>query len=89
VAPFQLELNPAGETTSYTVWSQAMGEAWLPVADRVRLAWELGGERGRAWVPWEKAQARLSHLLEPVGLFPERYRFKEPPQAGLLESLLG
>jgi hypothetical protein len=89
VAPFQLELNPAGETTSYTIWSQAMGEAWLPVADRVRLAWELGGERGRAWVPWEKAQARLSHLLEPVGLFPERYRFKEPPQAGLLESLLG
>jgi len=27
-------------------------------------------------------QARLNHLLEPVGLFPERYRFKEPPPPG-------
>jgi len=88
VAPFELEVSPAGETSTYTVWSQSMGEAWLPVADRVRLAWELGGERGRAWVPWAKAQARLSHLLEPVGLFPERYRFRQAPPAGLLESLL-
>jgi hypothetical protein len=88
VAPFQLELSPGGQTTSFTVWSETMGEAWLPVADRVRLAWELGGEPGRAWVPWVKVQERLSHLLEPVGLFPERYRFKQAPPAGLLESLL-
>jgi hypothetical protein len=88
VPPLQLELTPAGETGSYTTWNQTMGETWLPVADRVRMAWVLGGERGRAWVPWEKAQARLSHLLEPVGLFPERYRFREAPPAGLLESLL-
>jgi hypothetical protein len=88
VAPFQLERTPAGETRSFTVWSQGMGEAWLPVAERVKLAWEVGGERGLAWVPWARAQARLSPLLEPVGLFPERYRFKAPPPAGLLESLL-
>jgi hypothetical protein len=88
VAPFQLELTPGGQTTSFTVWSQAMGEAWLPVADRIRLAWEQGGEPGRAWVPWAKVQDRFSHLLEPVGLFPERYRFSQAPPPGLLESLL-
>ncbi|MDR3671554.1 MAG: hypothetical protein P4L36_11960 [Holophaga sp.] len=88
VAPFQVEPGPGGGTTSFTVWSPAMGEAWLPVADRVRLGWELGGEPGKAWVPWAKVQERFSHLLEPVGLFPERYRFKQVPPAGLLESLL-
>jgi hypothetical protein len=88
VAPFHLERTPSGATASYTVWSQAMGEAWLPVADRVRLAWELGGERGRACLPWEKVHGRLNHLLEPVGLFPERYRFKQPPPVGALEKLL-
>jgi hypothetical protein len=88
VAPLQLALTPAGEPASFTVWSPAMGEAWLPQADRVRLEWVLGGERGRAWVPWARAQERLSPLLEPVGLFPERYRFREAPRTGLLEALL-
>jgi hypothetical protein len=88
VAPFQLEHTPAGKLASYTVWSPAMGEAWLPEADQVRLAWEVGGERGRARVPWEKVKTRLSHLLEPVGLFPERYRFKDLPETGQLEGLL-
>lgn len=88
VAPLRLERTGAGEPASYTEWNEAMGEAWLPLADRVRLAWELGGERGRAWVPWARVQGRLSHLLEPVGLFPERYRFKAAPQAGQLEDLL-
>ena len=89
VAPLALEAVPPGAPAeSYTFWSHGMGEAWLPVADRLRLDWVLGGERGRVSVPWERVQARLSPLLEPVGLFPERYRFKEPPPPGLLESLL-
>jgi hypothetical protein len=88
VAPLALEKRRGGEAESCTVWSEGMGEAWLPVADRVKLAWVLGGERGRVSVPWDRVQARLSHLLEPVGLFPERYRFKAPPPPGLLENLL-
>jgi hypothetical protein len=55
----------------------------------VRLSWVLHREPGRAWVPWARLQERLSHLLEPVGLFPERYRFKERPDPRMLESLLG
>jgi len=84
LAPFHLS-----QGASFTLWNPAMGEAWLPEADQVRLAWEWGRERGRAWVSWAKVQGRLSQLLEPVGLFPERYRFKRMPEPGLLESLLG
>jgi hypothetical protein len=88
LAPFQVEKTAGGQTRSFTTWSPAMGEAWLPETDQVRLAWELGREPGRAWVPWARVQSRLSHLLEPVGLFPERHRFKTPPQPGQLEGLL-
>jgi hypothetical protein len=88
LAPFQLEKAAGGQFKSFTTWSPAMGEAWLPETDQVRLAWEQGRERGRAWVSWAKVQSRLSHLLEPVGLFPERHRFKISPQPGQLESLL-
>ena len=77
VAPFQLEQTAAGQPSSFTVWSQTMGEAWLPEADRVCL--DLEG--GKTWLSWEAAQRNLSQLLEPVGLFPERYRFKETPRA--------
>jgi len=79
VAPFHLEKTPAGQTGSFTVWSREMGEAWLPEADRVCL-----GTEGSTWLPWEAVQRRLNHLLEPVGLFPERYRFRD----GMLDQLL-
>jgi hypothetical protein len=88
LAPFQVERTKTGQTRSFTVWSPSMGEAWLPEADQVRLAWQLGPERGRAWVPWARVQDSLSHLLEPVGLFPERHRFKQTPEPGQLELLL-
>jgi hypothetical protein len=84
VAPFQLEQTPSGHTGSFTVWSRTMGEAWLPEADRVCLDWEAG----KTWMPWEAVQRKLSHLLEPMGLFPERYRLKEAPRTEVLERLL-
>jgi len=84
VAPFQLEKTPSGQTGSFTVWSRSMGEAWLPEADRVCLDLEAG----KTWLSWEAAQRSLSQLLEPVGLFPERYRFKEVPRTDQLASLL-
>ena len=88
LAPFQVEKTAAGRITSFTEWSPAMGEAWLPEADQVRLGWQLGPERGRACVPWARVQERLSPLLEPVGLFPERYRFRDLPRPSQLEGLL-
>jgi hypothetical protein len=84
VAPFQLEPAPDGPGRSYTVWSPAMGEAWLPRADRVCLDWG----RGPAWVPWERLEAWFGARLEPVGLFPERYRLTAPPDPDQLEALV-
>jgi len=88
LAPFRVEKSASGQTSSFTLWSPAMGEAWLPEADQVCLAWECGREPGRVRAPWARLQQRLSHLLEPVGLFPERYRFKQTPGPRLLESLI-
>ena len=84
VAPFQLVKDPSGQTGSFTVWSRGMGEAWLPEADRVCL--DLG--QGRAWLPWEAVRQGLDGLLEPVGLFPERYRFGDHLRVEQLASLL-
>ena len=84
VAPFRLEKTPAGQVASVTLWSRPQGEAWLPKADQVGLDWA----GGCALVPWETVQERLAPQLEPVGLFPERYRFNGPAQPELLERLL-
>jgi hypothetical protein len=87
LAPFHLQRTPGGKSSSYTVWSRTMEEAWLPEADRMRLSWDAAAGPLEAWIPWELVQRQLSHLLEPIGLFPERYRFKAPPQIDLLRSL--
>ena len=79
----------SGQTSSFTLWSPAMGEAWLPEADQVRLAWELGqGTQGGPGCPGPRCRRCLSPLLEPVGLFPERYRFRAAPGVGVVEALL-
>jgi hypothetical protein len=89
VAPFQLERTAEGQAASYTIWSPDQGDAWLPEADRLCLAWEAEGRRQRAWIPWETVRGCLGPLLEPVGLFPERHRFKERPGNELIRSLVG
>jgi len=83
VTPFHLQKSPAGQVASVTIWSESEGEAWLAKADRV----DLGGA-DHAEVPWETVQTRLAPYLEPVGLFPERYRFSGPSRPELLERLL-
>jgi hypothetical protein len=88
VAPFQLERLPDGPARSYTVWSPAMGEAWLPRTDQVRLSWTRNRACNLAWIAWSRLEARLGPHLEPVGLFPERYRFQAPPDPDLLEGLV-
>jgi len=76
VAPFQLRRNASGVMGSCTFLPQGAEEGWLPEADRVGL---MGGSPGFPtchWVAWDVARQRLGNLLEPMGLFPERYRVK-------------
>jgi hypothetical protein len=87
VAPLHLEKLQAGGVTSCTLWPQGAGEGWLPEAERVGLAVPGPGSPSCLWVPWPEARRELGHLLEPMGLFPERYRVLGFPARDLLEHL--
>jgi hypothetical protein len=89
VAPFQLQRTAEGPAASYTVWSPDHGDAWLPEADRLCLDWEAEGRRQQAWIPWATVRHCLGPLLEPVGLFPERHRFRKMPGSEVIRSLVG
>jgi hypothetical protein len=84
VAPYQLERTRDGQLESWTAWTPDLGEAWLPRADRLCLDWRAG----KVSLPWDAALERLSPLLEPLGLFPERYRFRTVPDPERLAALL-
>ena len=85
VAPLHLERGESGAVTSRTFWQQGVGEGWLPEADQVGLV----GEHDCLWVSWSQARRHLGHLLEPMGLFPERYRFLGFPSRDLMDRLAG
>ena len=84
VAPLHLERTPAGVVASRTLWRRGIGEGWLPEADQVGL---MPTPDSCLWVPWSQARRHLGHLLEPLGMFPERYRFRAFPGGDLLERL--
>jgi hypothetical protein len=87
VAPLHLEKLPSGGVASCTLWPQGIGEGWLPEADRVGLVGAAPGQPSCLWVPWPVVRERAGHLLEPMGLFPERYRVQSFPATDLLEHL--
>ena len=65
--------------SSHAEWFDP-GESWLPRADRIGLDWA----GSRTELSWDQVQGQL----EPVGLFPERYRLSEASRPELLERLL-
>jgi hypothetical protein len=75
VAPFLLERDCAGAVTSRTYLAPEAGEGWLPEADLVGLPAGPGETAGH-WVPWPELRDRLGSRLQPLGLFPERYRLE-------------
>jgi hypothetical protein len=83
VAPLELDRSPNGKVTSLTRWQQGVAEGWLPEADRVGLV----GDQGCIWLSWAQARRHLGHLLEPLGMFPERYRFKGFPDLDTVARL--
>jgi hypothetical protein len=78
----------SGEAFSYCVWSEGV-HAWLPRADMVvfyRHDEENGQVLGSA--PWEEVVQVAGDLLEPLDLYPERYRVRDFPGEEVLEELL-
>ncbi|WP_306598141.1 hypothetical protein [Geothrix sp. 21YS21S-2] len=88
VAPLLVTETPSGAVLSSTFLPGTSEEAWLPEADRVGRLDVGGSHRACQWFPWDTARARLGSLLEPMGIFPERYRIRAMPAPELLASLL-
>jgi hypothetical protein len=87
VAPFRVAKDPSGRMASFTRWTRDGSEGWLPEADHLCLAWGRDLATESLWASWQAVRRRLGHLLEPLGLFPERYRFRTFPSPGDLEAL--
>lgn len=87
VAALQLERDPCGIMGSRTILPLGVEEGWLPEADLLGV--QDPGKGTCHWLPWNVARQRLGDLLEPLGLFPERYRVKDGQGPEGLGALLG
>ncbi len=75
----------SGETGfSYAVWGEGV-DSLLPHADYLMLASQSGGVPVR--IPFARALAVASHLLEPVELYPPRWRARTFPDEATLRRL--
>jgi hypothetical protein len=74
------------EALSYCVWSPCV-PALLPHADRVAFMEEE--DDPPMFMEWDRVGQVLGHLMEPIGMYPERYRVDEFPSEAQLTALRG
>ena len=75
VAPFRSTRRGDDTPISETVWAPA-GEILLPKADVIRFARE---DRDIEVVTWQGAQSVVGNLMEPLDMYPPRYRVRSFP----------
>jgi hypothetical protein len=83
VATFNVVQDPRGRLLSYAVWTERV-VSQLPQTDMVVFG-RLEGEP--AMVPWSAAMEEVGHLLEPLDIYPPRYRVREFPSADQLAAM--
>ncbi len=83
VATFNVVQDPQGRLLSYAVWTESV-ESLLPQTDLVVFGRLEGAP---AMVPWAKAWEEVGHLLEPLEIYPPRYRVREFPSAEQLAAM--
>jgi hypothetical protein len=91
VADFSiLRRKDSNEVTSYCVWSDRL-DTLLPQTDVVFFVRITGeGEKDGAIVanaPWDRVREVAVELMQPQGLYPERYRVKSFPSNDQLAAL--
>jgi hypothetical protein len=90
VATFSAAQNTqSGEVNSYCVWSAGV-ESLLPKTDLVYFFRPGRSETDGALVAaaaWKKVERALGSLLEPLELYPQRFRVREFPTAAQLRQL--
>ena len=72
------------ELTSYCVWGKGV-LAWLPRTDVVAFIAEHGQQP--LMVPWDRALEVTGNLMEPMGMYPERWRVTEFPSNEQLKAM--
>lgn len=76
-----------GRVTSFCSWADGI-ESWLPQTDEVFLGRNEGGDhRVLARVPWDVLREAAGDRMEPLGLYPERWRVNALPEEPVLERL--
>lgn len=89
VASFSaLQNKETGRVTSYSVWSEGV-ECLLPETDAVLFFSPTAADDGKivAGGSWEEVQQVVGELMEPMGLYPERYRVKEFPNGNQIKRI--
>ncbi len=76
VAAFSATEVPDGRVVSYTAWAAEVTHALLPKTDMVVLG-RIGGER--RMVQWQELMDMVGDLMEPLDIYPARYRVREFP----------
>ena len=78
VAPFLFARRPDGTTTSVTVWP-AVGESMLPKAEVIAFKRHGTGPASTISVTWQGAESVVGNLMEPLDMYPPRYRVRAFP----------
>ncbi|HUE74936.1 MAG TPA: DUF1444 family protein [Pirellulaceae bacterium] len=89
VAPFGvLQNKETGRVTSYGVWSEGV-ECLLPHTDAVMFFRPTVPDDGKivAGGAWEHVRQVVGDLMEPLGLYPERYRVREFPSEAQIAKI--
>jgi hypothetical protein len=84
VPTFSVIKAPNGRLFSYAVWAGGVSHALLPKTD-VLLLGRVDGEP--AMVEWEKVVEVAGDLLEPLDMYPFRYRVREFPSEDQLAAM--
>jgi hypothetical protein len=89
VASFKAYEQGDKQVRSFCVWVDG-ADSLLPETDEIHL-YQPGPNQSKgnvvAVASWRQVRDICGDLLEPAGLYPERYRVREFPTSGQLEQL--
>lgn len=83
-----LQNKDNGRVTSYSVWSEGV-PTLLPLTDAILFFRPEADEDSRmaAGGTWEQVQQVVGGMLEPLGIYPERYRVRDFPSEAQLAAI--
>jgi hypothetical protein len=90
VASFSaVQQKETGRITSYSVWSEGVPTLLPETDDIVLLRADRAAEKVElaAAGSWDRVRQVAGELMEPLGMYPERYRVLEFPSSEQLDAI--